>query len=774
MTETDFPVENVSRRSILTNALRAASGNFLEMYDFSVFGYYAEYIAHAFFPGASPAASLMMVFATFGAAFLMRPLGALVLGTYVDRIGVRRGLILTLSLMAFGTLMLALTPSYRRIGLLAPLLVLFGRLVQGFSAGAEVGSTSVYLSALAPPRWRGLLVAFQSASQQVAVMFAALVGVVLSGHLTSEQMDQWGWRVPLLIGCVIVPLLFLLRRSLAEPEASGAHARTGHGVAVTFVKLLRNWRLAVSGCLMVFMTTVSFYMITAYTPSYGSAVLHLSSTTGLTVTFFVGLSNLVWLLVSGALSDRIGRRPIMAGATIASILTVYPALCWLTAAPSFTRMLVTLLWLSCLYGLYNGALVVFLTEYVPKEIRTAGFSVVYSLATCVGGFTPALCTLLIHHTGNRAIPGLWMSVAALISLLAIPRKSRSVSHLVLLILILGITGSFQPRQAQAQAINGGLALSPSLALATPLAPDLPFFPGIMMPVVHPIYGDPWHLRNRLRDRGIDVLLDMRNEFSANATGGTRRTSSMVNQLGLETDIDWNRLARIPGLSTSVVVVNRSGANTSPNFGDSFVRSQDILRSSSGGAAAHLVLAYAEEKIAHGRLAIQLGREPVALNFAASPLNCAFMTNAICGNPKVLTGRDPGFSVYPNSTWAGRIIAYPLRNLYVQAGLFAYDPGSDAGPKFNHTGWQLNSSRLTGTTSVGEIGYIPSFGPHRLIGHYKIGMASIHAPLNHVSEAADGSALGVTGRTPRHMNGRLKAWILFDQMLLRHGKGIDSG
>jgi MFS transporter, MHS family, citrate/tricarballylate:H+ symporter len=198
--------------------IRVASGNFLEMYDFFVFGYYAAAIGRTFFPSGSEFASLMLSLATFGVGFLMRPLGAIVLGAYIDHHGRRAGLLLTLSLMAVGTLSVALTPSYAMIGILAPLIVVLGRLIQGFSAGAELGGVSVYLAEIATPGNKGFYVSWQSGSQQVAVIFAALLGVVLQTSLTGEQMSAWGWRVPLLIGCAIVPFLFVIRRSLSETD----------------------------------------------------------------------------------------------------------------------------------------------------------------------------------------------------------------------------------------------------------------------------------------------------------------------------------------------------------------------------------------------------------------------------------------------------------------------------------------------------------------------------------------------------------------------------
>ncbi|HYL11489.1 MAG TPA: MFS transporter [Terriglobales bacterium] len=407
-----------SSGSKIWSVVRVASGNFLEMYDFMVFGYYAPEIARTFFPTANQFASLMLTLMTFGAGFLMRPLGAIILGAYTDHHGRRAGLILTLGLMSVGIVSIACMPGYEKIGLLAPLLVLAGRLLQGFSAGVELGGVSVYLSEIATPGHKGFYVSWQSGSQQLAVMFAALLGVLLHSRLSPAQMTAWGWRVPLLVGCTIVPVLFLLRRSLQETDEF--KARKVHPSRQEILSsLANNWQVVVIGMLLTTMTTVSFYLITAYTPTYGGTVLRLASADNLIVTLCVGASNLLWLPVMGALSDRIGRRPLLFACTLLVLISAYPAMSWLVAAPSFSRLLTVELWLSFLYASYNGAMVVFLTEIMPIKVRTSGFSVAYSLATAIfGGFTPAISTYLIYLTGNRAVPGLWLSFAAACSLLA--------------------------------------------------------------------------------------------------------------------------------------------------------------------------------------------------------------------------------------------------------------------------------------------------------------------------------------------------------------------
>lgn len=411
--------------SISTTRLKQAksiaivsSGNFLEMYDFMVFGYYAPAIAKAFFPAGSEFASLMLTLMTFGAGFLMRPVGALVLGAYIDKHGRRNGLILTLGLMALGTLTIACMPTYASIGIIAPILILVGRLIQGLSAGVEVGGVSVYLAEIAPPNKKGFYVAWQSASQQMAVVFAALIGLVANLFLSPAEMTSWGWRIPFFIGCLMVPFLLIIRRMLEETPAFLAQKQRPT-LRQVFKTVGANWSLVLRGMMVAVMTTVFFYMITAYTPTYGNKVLQLTAEASLTVTMCVGLLNFVLLPTMGAVSDKLGRIPLLVGASVIALIIGYPMMNWLVDAPSFARLMTVQLTFAVVYATYNGAMIVFLTEIMPAKVRTAGFSLAYSLATALfGGFTPAIATYLIGQTGDRAIPGAWLSVAAVIGLLA--------------------------------------------------------------------------------------------------------------------------------------------------------------------------------------------------------------------------------------------------------------------------------------------------------------------------------------------------------------------
>lgn len=404
---------NTTHASKFLAILRVASGNFIEMFDFFLYGFYARYIAAAFFPSESQYASLLLTFAVFGAGFLMRPIGAIILGSYIDRVGRRKGLTVTLAIMALGTFTVAFMPSYATIGLAAPIIVFLGRLLQGFSAGVELGGVSVYLFEIAPPNQKGFYVGWQSSSLQVATMTAAGIGYLLNTLVAPATIHAWAWRVPFFIGCLIVPILLVLRNSLEETDAFLTRKHHPHFSEI-LVSLAANYRLIIHGMLLVVMTTVTFYLVAVYTPTFGRTVLKLSATDGLAVTFGVGLLSFFCVPAMGALSDRIGRRPVLYGATTLGILTAYPALSWLVANPTFGHLMMVELWLALLYAAYNGAAMVALTEIMPAHVRTVGFAFAFSLAVAIfGGFTPLVSTWLIHATGDKAAPGLWMTFAAL-------------------------------------------------------------------------------------------------------------------------------------------------------------------------------------------------------------------------------------------------------------------------------------------------------------------------------------------------------------------------
>ena len=414
----------VQLKSRIGAILRSTSGNFLEQFDFFLFGFYAPYIAKAFFPSDNETASLLNTFGVFWLGALMRPVGAIVLGAYIDRIGRRKGLIVTLTIMAMGTVTIALCPDYARIGVAAPIIVLIGRLLQGFSAGVELGGVSVYLAEIATPGNRGFYTSFQSSSQQVAIFVAAIIGYVLNQYVTSDTIGLFGglefakWRIPFFIGCLIIPFIFFLRRTLEEtPEflAMKKHPST----AEVFRSAAVNWRIVVLGMMVAVLTTTTFYFITVYTPTFGRNVLKLSSQDALLVTLLVAVTNFIWNPVGGAVSDRLGRKPVLLTIACLSFVTAYPALNWLVTAPTFGKMLAVQMMFSFYFGVYSGTMLGALVEVVPRHVRTTCFSMAFALAAGLfGTFTPFAATWLIDHTGDKASPGLWLMCAAALGIFA--------------------------------------------------------------------------------------------------------------------------------------------------------------------------------------------------------------------------------------------------------------------------------------------------------------------------------------------------------------------
>jgi MFS family permease len=405
------------RKEKIKAVIRAGTGNFLELYDFLVYAYFATYIADAFFPSESAFVSLMATFLAYAIASIARPFGAVILGSYMDRHGRRKGLLLTLTLMAIGTATLAFTPSYASIGILAPVIITVGRLIQGFSLGVEAGGVNVYLAEIATPKNRGFYTSWQGGSQALGVMAATGLGAFLTATLTMEEMASYGWRIPLIVGCAIIPILFWLRRSLQETEffEKSTHARSTWEILRI---LLEHWQVLAIGVMLTILNTVMFYFVNTYTPTYGIRALHLDPLGTFSVALVVGTASFILLPVGGIISDRIGRFPTLVAVPVLVLATSYFGMAWLDAAPSFDRLLIVELWLAALYAMYAGTLVPLMAEMIPPRARSSGYSIILSLANGLfGSLTPFLATVLIETTDDRASPAYWLSACAVLSLL---------------------------------------------------------------------------------------------------------------------------------------------------------------------------------------------------------------------------------------------------------------------------------------------------------------------------------------------------------------------
>ena len=312
--------------------------------------------------------------------------------------------------------------------------------------------------------------------------------------------------------------------------------------------------------------------------------------------------------------------------------------------------------------------------------------------------------------------------------------------------------------AEAQ-VNNGVSIGPSEALAPPTAPP--------PPVSDHLFGDWGGLRTQLHDLGIDLTLDWTAEVAGNVSGGVQRGATYAGQVGLEADVDWEKLAGFKGFSTHVVLVNRQGANDSNLFGDHLIPVQEIY-GAGGNVLVHLVYAYAEQSLLDGRVDIAVGRMPVLNDFDASPLNCNFMNNGLCGNPKQLPGADIGMSSYPDAVWGGRIRVRPTVQTYIQTGVYEVNQGLYTN-QFYRTGFEFNGARDSGVEIPVEVAYEPLVGPQALPGHYKLGFAYDSSTNQQFFDSAAGLLSGT-----RATGNKTNYWVAADQMIFRNGPGATDG
>ena len=386
-------------------------GNGLEFYDFLTFSFFAAQIGRTFFPSTDPQSSLLMSLATFGAGFLTRPVGAICIGWLADRTGRKPAMLLSFLLMGLGIVGMACTPAYREIGVAAPLLVLFWRLVQGFALGGDVGPTTAMLVEGVPAHRRGMFGSLQNGSQFVAVCAAGLVGFVLSNHMDAKGLDDWGWRAAFLIGACVVPIGFLVRRALPETlHATTEDEATSPQPAAT--------RLIVLGLVMLISGTVMTYVLNNLSV-YASQTLHLSTQQAFFTTMLRGACCAVACVFSGWLSDRVGRRAIMIPASFFMAVASVP-LFW--AMVHFHNALVLNLAtvaMAIATGMSFPPVLTALTEGLPRRVRAGTVAIVYAFAISVfGGSTQFVVTWLTGLTGNPLTPGWYMAGAAVLGLAA--------------------------------------------------------------------------------------------------------------------------------------------------------------------------------------------------------------------------------------------------------------------------------------------------------------------------------------------------------------------
>jgi MHS family proline/betaine transporter-like MFS transporter len=404
------------RRESLTKVIVAATvGNVLEWFDFLVYGYFAVTIAEVFFPAQDATVSLLVTFGTFGLSYLMRPLGAAVIGTYTDRHGRKAGLTLSIALMMVGTTLMVVTPGYATIGLAAPAIIMFARILQGFSVGGEFGSAVAFLVEHGGGR-RGYSASWQWASTGLVSIIVALFGIVLTTKLSHDELVDWGWRIPYVFGLLVGPAGLYIRSKVVETEEF-AEAKP-HGLPIgTLLSTQPLQVLLALGASVV--SNASFYLL-LYIPTYAVKTLHLHPSTGFIATLVGGAVLTVFSLLAGHWSDKTDRPRIMLWTALLFLVTSYPVFWLMVAYPSVATAVFAVGWLNLVKGGYSGVLPSLMSEQFPVETRAVGIAFSYSISvTIFGGFAPFFATWLIAETGDPLSPSFYLMTTALLSFIAL-------------------------------------------------------------------------------------------------------------------------------------------------------------------------------------------------------------------------------------------------------------------------------------------------------------------------------------------------------------------
>ncbi|MEX3978687.1 MFS transporter [Paraburkholderia sp. EG287A] len=391
-------------------------GNALEMYDFTVYSFFALLIGRLFFPSDSPYGSLLLAVATFGIGFVMRPLGGLVIGSYADRRGRKAAMTLTIALMVAGTLCISLAPTYAQAGVLGSLVILAGRLLQGFSLGGEIGASTAMLMESGEVGQRGFRVSWQLGSQGISALVGALTGAVLYATLSPQALESWGWRLPFLGGLLIAPVGLYIRSKLDETHEAEPDAPSPLGT------LMREHGAKVGlGILSITAGTVGMYLVVFFMPTYMIRVLKMPPSLSLLSGCATGFTMLVASLVSGRLADRLARRKrLVLGALLFNIVAIVPAFWLMTRMPSVPLVLALSVMITAAANLGSTPLLLMLMEMLPASVRASGLSVIYSVGVTVfGGSSQFVVTWLLAKTGNPLSPAVYLVVCGLISLCAI-------------------------------------------------------------------------------------------------------------------------------------------------------------------------------------------------------------------------------------------------------------------------------------------------------------------------------------------------------------------
>lgn len=395
-------------------------GNALDWFEIVVYGYFAGIISTLFFPAETPGVSLLLTFLTFGVTFVMRPLGAVVLGAYADRHGRKSAILLSIVMMTVASAAIVFLPDYRSIGILAPAILVLARMAQGFAVGGEFGGATAFLAETDAAR-RGYLASWQFASQGVAAMLATGFGFAITRTLSGDQIDAWGWRLPFLFGLLIAPVGYYIRRRLRETIDVKA-ARAGASPVASLFRAQKRRLMTATG--LIVLGTVATYTI-VFMPTFAARELGLTASNSFAAALLTASVQVIVVPFVGLLSDRWGRLPIATGAALALGALAWPLFAWLAGAPTIEKLLLVQITLGILTALNVGALPALMAELFPVRMRASGLSISYSVAVAIfGGFAPFIDVWLIETTGSAVAPSYYLIFAAVISLLSLAMARR--------------------------------------------------------------------------------------------------------------------------------------------------------------------------------------------------------------------------------------------------------------------------------------------------------------------------------------------------------------
>jgi MHS family proline/betaine transporter-like MFS transporter len=396
-----------ARKAVISSSIGAA----LEWFDILVYASFAVIIAKNFYPDGGESLGLILTFATFAISYLARPIGGMIIGSYGDRHGRKNALTLTLMLMVLGTLIMAVAPTHAMVGAWAGIIIIVSRIIQGFSAGGEFGTSTTFLVETAPHR-KAYYASWQVASQGAAMMLASAFGFVLFNTLSHEALYSWGWRIPFFVGLLIGPVGLYIRSHLSEPEEFSSGPREAAPVRTVLTGHLGRVLVSIA---CVGLGTISVYII-VYMPTFAVKSLKVPASAAYLGGIVAGAVALFGVPYVGKLADRVGPAKIMTWASVAAFVVVLPLFQLIISTPTVTSLVLVIAMLGVIMSFYFGCLPAMLSEMFPSSVRTTGISIVYNVGvSLLGGIAPLVITWLIDVTGSLKAPGFYYMAVSVLS-----------------------------------------------------------------------------------------------------------------------------------------------------------------------------------------------------------------------------------------------------------------------------------------------------------------------------------------------------------------------